>query len=245
MKKIYRTIILLCMGGLMVILASCAITRLKPVSYKLEATTTSGKEAVVLLHGLGRSAMSMYFLGSYLSKNGYTVYIYDYPSSRFTIGEHASGFKKFIEDLSSDKDIDKIHFVTHSLGGIVARKALSGNRQSKIGRMVMLAPPNSGSTTADFACNFPFISTILLPLQELKSGKKSPIHDIPIPEMEIGIISGKYDRKVKVSETYLKQAHKYLIINSSHTFIMNKSRTKSAVLHFLLNGDFGSDTTLH
>lgn len=230
----------------MMILASCAITRMKPVSYEIAPNRKKDKgDAVVLIHGLGRSGFSMYFLGNYLSSNGYRVYIYDYPSTRFTVEEHTIKLVDFIKTMESDSQIKKIHYVTHSMGGIVARKALAGNVTNKTGKLVMLAPPNKGSEQATLACKIPLMPTILLPLIELTSEKNSPINYIPVPNIDIGIISGKYDRKAKISETYLKEAKAYLIINSSHTFIMNKSKTKSAVLRFISEGDFGSDTILH
>ena len=106
------------------------------------------REMVVLIHGLMRSYTSMIPLRSYLEKRGYEVYFYSYPSAKYTIREHGKNLNHSIENMLSENPGVKIHFITHSLGGIIAREALARlnqNQLKNIGYFIMLAPPNKGS----------------------------------------------------------------------------------------------------
>ena len=100
-------------------------------------------EQVVLLHGLARTSRSMEDLAKVLSREGYQVWNIDYPSRKYRIPELA----KIVRDEVTSKTAgaEKIHFITHSMGGIVLRYLQRHDPLPNIGRVVMLSPPNQGS----------------------------------------------------------------------------------------------------
>jgi alpha-beta hydrolase superfamily lysophospholipase len=198
---------------------------------------TDTHEAVILVHGMGRTSLSMLSPALFLRNKGFTVFLYRYPSTRRTIGAHAEKLLDFLEKIVGD-DFTRIHFVTHSLGGIVARLALANFANPKIGRLVMTAPPNQGSVKANSVSRILFASKILKPLNELKNEKDSFVKKIPVPNMEIGVIAGLRDGKVRVEESHLEGEKAHLTVDSRHSFIMNRKDVKDAIYRFIKNGKF-------
>lgn len=208
-------------------------------------------EAIILVHGLIRSHKSMARLGKYLSMQGYDIYLYDYPSTKYFIHEHSIQFQQFIESILLENPNRKLHFITHSLGGIITREALShlsAEQLSKCGCLIMLAPPNKGSWLAKTIIKIaPFIASLIKPSAELSSEKGAYVHQIGTPEqLKFGVIAGKFDTVTPSPTTRLDGLRDFILINTNHTFIMNHPKTRKAISVFLENGRFdaqGSITT--
>ena len=107
----------------------------------------STHETVILLHGLARSSGSMKKMEEALSKEGYQVFNIDYPSRKYSIQELAGIVRK--EIISRTVGAEKVHFITHSMGGIIVRYIQKNDPLPNIGRVVMLSPPNHGSEVVD------------------------------------------------------------------------------------------------
>ncbi|EHL31763.1 esterase/lipase family protein [Legionella drancourtii] len=200
------------------------------------------REIIVLIHGLIRSTLSMYPLKSYLERQGYQVYSYSYPSARYTIQQHGAYLNQFIKNLLAKNPGVKIDFITHSLGGIITREALSkltARQLKNVGCLIMLAPPNQGSKLAKLSTKmFPMFTFPIKPLAELSSDKSSYVHRVPVPNIKIGIIAGRYDAKVPPAAARLDGQAEPVVINSTHTFIMNNAQTKKLITNFLEKGTF-------
>jgi len=242
-KKLRRTIFFM---SITFVLIGCSIL------YEEHVMGTEDKkpdEMIILIHGMGRTPFSMVMLDRYLKRQGYTTTSFSYSSTKYQIDTLSTKFADFLIETVENNPDKKLHIVTHSLGGIITREALvkiedhkipqSQNHQINIGRIVMLAPPNKGSKAANFFSRVWPIPNILKPMTELRNAKNSPINDVPIPKnVEIGIIAGRFDRKVTPEESHLHTENDHIVVNSGHTFIMNNRNVKIAVKNFLQTGHF-------
>ncbi|PIT86712.1 MAG: hypothetical protein COU33_01620, partial [Candidatus Magasanikbacteria bacterium CG10_big_fil_rev_8_21_14_0_10_43_6] len=203
------------------------------------STTQNTGDYVVLLHGLGRTKRSMYPIGRMLAHEGYRVINIGYPSRTDTIENLvATKITPPIDALYVDKN-KKIHFVTHSMGGIVTRYYLANHAVANLGRVVMLAPPNAGSDTADTWA----ASTIMRPLLgpailQMTTASNSLAQTLPSPTYEVGIIAGEFDEKVDPEKTQVDDMKYFFLAAREHTFIMHAPEVLAAVSSFLRTGSF-------
>lgn len=194
------------------------------------------RELVVLVHGLGRTPLSMWLLGRRLERAGYRVGHFGYVSVSGHVAGLGEGLAAWVERVRGDAP--RVHFVGHSLGCIVVRAMLAGTRPARCGRVVMLAPPNRGASGADRWVRWLGWATPYL--AELVTAEGSTARSLRLPEgVEVGIIAGERDGKVRVEETHLEGARDHTVIPSMHSFIMNRRDVHRLVCRFLAAGSFG------
>ena len=195
---------------------------------------------VVLVHGLLHRGIVMRSLAKFLNEQGYPVYVYDYKTTRRGIVAHGRMFAEFLRELP-EKRVD---LVTHSMGGLLTRVALSGFEgtpmAAKIGRVVMVAPPNHGSQMAeDVARNFPPSKLLVRPLDELSNREGAVCRGLPVPRgFEIGIIAGDADGKVSLESTRLEGMRDHVIVHARHVNILFQPEARGEILAFLETGRF-------
>lgn len=211
-------------------------------------------EIVVLLHGIARTSRSMRPIKAAIRGAGYCTLNLDYPSRRHDLAGLADIVGQQLAAAGA-WDAPKLHFVTHSMGGLVARQLLLGDRptHARIGRVVMLAPPSAGSEVADFLAPLPPYRWLYGPAgQQLTTSHRSGIWRTS-PDFELGIIAGAtgwpyllgnlllprpHDGRVSVERTRVDGMRDHLVVPATHSFIMRVPEVQRQVLHFIRHGGF-------
>lgn len=197
------------------------------------------REYVILLHGLCRTSRSMARLGQVLSKAGYEIYNKSYPSRKMKIEDLSEKYVGAAVKYCRERGAKTIHFVTHSMGGILVRDYLSRHQVENLGRVVMLAPPNQGSKLVDYWRKFRFFYWINGPAGgELGTEAVSTPNRLGPVSYPVGVIAGQRDGKVSVEGTKVSGMTDHVVIEARHTFIMNHSEVVSQILNFLKEGIF-------
>lgn len=220
----------------------------------ISAIAASAKEAVILLHGMVRTDKSMARMAAALEKDGYTVLNVDYPSREATVEPLAA---KVISAALADpklKDATRIHFVAHSLGGILIRHYFKTQRPANLGHVVMLGPPNQGSEVVDKIGDWHTFTAINGPVgQQLGTGPDSVPNQLGPVDFELGVIAGDRsinwinslfmipgpdDGKVSVERTKVAGMKAHLVVHVTHPYLMKNARAIRETIHFLRHGQF-------
>lgn len=192
------------------------------------------RELVVLVHGMGRSEFSMALLQYRLHRAGYRTLNVGYSSFGPDIATIAGDVRAELAEAVERHDPPRVHFVTHSLGGIVVRQLVASDPPERMGRVVMLAPPNQGSHEADRLTRW--VGWLLRPISELRTENSTVAALGPMEGVDVAVIAGDRDGKVTVDESRLEGAE-HVVVGSRHTFIMNKPSVGRLVACFLTTGE--------
>ncbi len=208
-------------------------------------------QSVILLHGLARSDRSMAKLERMLARHGYEVVNVNYASTRHNIERLAS--EAIAPALERCAPGQTLHFVTHSLGGILVRQYLRHHRVENLGRVVMLGPPNKGSEVVDRLGDFPGFRFVNGAAGvQLGTGVGSVPNQLGNADFDLGIIAGTRsvnlllslmipganDGKVSVESTRLDGMRDHLEMEVTHTFMMRNQNVIDQVIHYLQCGKF-------
>jgi pimeloyl-ACP methyl ester carboxylesterase len=171
-----------------------------------------------------------------LHRSGYSVKNWGYPSVRRSIRQHAQSLRHLLDSFDNPT-ISRIHLVTHSMGGIVARCAMNGGQLPKIGRIVMLAPPNAGSQVARWLA--PCLGRICRPLNELSDRPDSFVNRLGFSSgVDVGVISAANDAVVTLRSTQLTGQRDHIVLPGRHGTLPLRGDTARQVCSFLAFGRF-------
>ena len=236
-----------CLVLLSVLISSCSTPL--PEYPKYKATD----EVVVLAHGLGRSDFAMWRLNARLKEEGYLVCTLDYS----TIGESVDTVLR-----TTTRQIDecvfkapKVHFIGHSLGGLVIRSYLQQQsvlaHSQVLGKVVLMGTPNKGSELADYLDESWVMKVGGEISQSLKTGDNTLGQQINELDIDIGVIAGTKsarftkdvfdgpnDGLVSVESTKLDHMTDFIEIAVGHADMRSSEEVSKQAIHFLQHGVF-------
>ena len=223
------------------------------------AENLGAREGVILLHGLARTNASMAKLAAALRTEGYIVANVDYPSRTARIDELSEATVAAALRADTLQDCPRIHFVTHSLGGLLVRSYFARHRDPRLGRVVMLGPPNQGSEVADKLQSWWLYQKINGPAggelgttREAKPNQLGPVSfelgviagDRSVNWINSAIIPGPDDGKVSVERTKVAGMKSHSVVHVTHPFLMTNDAVIALTIVFLRQGAFSPDETL-
>lgn len=234
------------------LMAACVTT---PRTETLTATAP-GADCVVLIHGVNRSWRAMRPMAQALQASGFNTVNVDYPSRSGTVDKIAPMAVGNGLAACRAMGAETIHFVTHSIGGILVRFEQRRSPIPELGRVVMLAPPNQGSEVVD--------KTRFLPGASLVGGRAllqlgTRDDDVPAQlgavDFEVGVIAGtgtinpwmsamlpdQDDGKVSVVRTRVDGMTDFLIVGDNHHYIVEDETVIRNTIRFLSTGEFRAE----
>ena len=206
--------------------------------------TIKQSKIVVLVHGLGGSRLDMKPMAKRLARLGFGVINWGYWSLGTRIETHSNRLAENLLALEKADSVKQIHLVGHSMGGIIIRAVLAQeqfrNRQSKLGRMVMLATPNRGSHMAKRLA--PWLSWVAPSLKQLSDANESDVNRLPNSPLEVGlefgVVEATKDRVIHPDCVQLDGQAGFARVVGHHGILTWYPETIGLVERFLTSGNF-------
>lgn len=208
---------------------------------------------VVYVHGLWMSGGESLFLRRRLAHEfGLQVHPFRYSASHSTMEKITARLQSFVESLEAPS----VHFVGHSLGGLVIYRFLERFPRQPPGRVVFLGTPCVASRAAEQASQFRLVASLMgQPIAEELLRPQVQERRWTLEDRPLGIIAGTQpigvgqilaqfeedsDGTVAVSETCLTGATEHLVLPVSHLGLLVSARVARETGLFLREGRFST-----
>jgi len=206
---------------------------------------------VVLLHGIARTSRSLRRLEQALQEAGFETLNLDYPSRRKPLDRLADHIHPAVADLA-ERHKAPIHFIGHSMGGLLVRVYVAKYRPAQLGRVVLLGTPNGGSEVADLLKGFFLYRRFYGPAGQQLTTDREP-QSLAAPDYDVGIVAGSRaidpisalfivprpnDGRVSVQSSKLDGMADHVTVKASHTGLPSHPTAISQAIAFLREGRF-------
>jgi len=210
---------------------------------------------VVLLHGIARTSRSLRKMQEALRQSGFATLNIDYASRKKPIEALVTDIHPQVAAFAAARG-GQVHFVAHSMGGLLARAYIAQHRPARLGRVVMLGTPNGGSEVADLLKRFALYCAFYGPAgQQLTTARDPILRSLPLLDYPVGVIAGirtldpfasrfilprPNDGRVSVQSSKLERMTDHTTIEASHTGLVRHPAAIAQTIAFLDKGRFES-----
>src|SRR3954469_3945078 len=194
-----------------------------------------------------------------LEASGFATLNLDYASRRNPLEMLADDIHSAIAGFATGVD-GSLHFVCHSMGGLLARVYLSRYRPERLGRVVMLGTPNGGSEIADRLKNVSLYRAWFGPAGAQLVTRRDTATNALFPPVDypVGIIAGNrsvdpissrllpkpHDGRVSVENTKLDGMADHMVIGTSHPWLPGDRVAITQTIAFLRDGKFKTSAVI-
>jgi len=218
-------------------------------------TAEKADHYVILVHGLRGTSADFKSMEKDLNGRGLNTISINYPSSHYPIETLADSAFDFLDELRyNDNDIT-IHFVAHSLGGILVRFYLQHHPLANLGRVVLLSVPNHGTELINAFGKFWLFRRFNGPAAMQTAAGSEFLRRLEEPNYQVGVmmstksinlmasrfIPGADDGRLSIESAKLSNMADFILLNCNHHVIMKKKTAIDQTIHFLKRGEFDHD----
>jgi len=203
--------------------------------------------SIVTVHGLWMRGTAMGVLRRRLEAQGLAVHDFTYPTITASLADGVAALDAFVARVPGET----VHFVGHSLGGVLICALLERSLPARVGRVVCLGSPLRGSKTAARLMRWPggrhVVGKFLVDVHA--RGGLTACRD----GVEVGSIAGRIpfgvgrllgpfpepnDGTVAVEETKIAGLADHVVLPVSHVALLWSNAVAAQTQHFLIHGRF-------
>jgi pimeloyl-ACP methyl ester carboxylesterase len=214
---------------------------------------------VVLVHAMARTSRSFRKMQVTLEAEGFSTLNLSYRSRRKPLEALVEEIRPEIREFCAAVK-GPVHFVGHSMGGLLVRIFLAQHPPEQLGRVVLLGTPNGGSEIADRLQDLRIYRAFFGPAgQQLTTAATGMIPALrTAPAYPVGIIAGNRtvdplssallpqpnDGRVSVRSAMLEGMADHIVLATSHPWLVRHPAAIAQTVAFLREGKFTAGTTV-